>query len=150
MPSTVQQVDRTGYVLNAFSQLAGGNPIAGKNINEYPFVIVLFPLRFVLQKRCMILPDFGEILCEIRICSCVLQNIPLWRSFIPDGKKLFIVLSRHYQVNIIVPRDKALMPHSANQRTIRQRIPQPILRTDLMDHIQYLLLGCPNLPLELI
>ena len=150
MPSTVQQVDRTGYVLNVFSQLAGGNSIAGKNINEYPFVIVLFPLRFVLQKRCMILPDFGEILCEIWICSCVLQHIPLWRSFIPDGKKLFIVLPRHHQVNIIVPRNKALMPHSADQRTIRQRIPQPILRTDLMDHIQCLLLGCPNLPLELI
>ena len=150
MPSTVQQVYRTGYVLNGFPYLAGGDPIAGKNINEYPFVIVLFPLRFVLQKRRMIFPDFGEILCEIRICSCVLQNIPLWRSFIPDGKKLFIVLPRHHQVNIIVPRDKALMPHSADQRTIRQRIPQPILRTDLMDHIQYLLLGRPNLPLELI
>lgn len=150
MPSTVQQVDRTGYVLNVFPQLAGGDPITGKNINEYPFVIVLFPLRFVLQKRCMILPDFGEILCEIWICSCVLQNIPLWRSFIPDGKKLFIVFSGHHQVDIIVPRNKALMPHSADQRTIRQRIPQPILRTDLMDHIQYLLLGCPNLPLELI
>ena len=150
MPSTVQQVDRTGYVLNAFSQLAGGNPIAGKNINEYSFVIVLFPLRFVLQKRCMILPDFGEILCEIRICSCVLQNIPLWCSFIPDGKKLFVVLPRHYQVNIIVPRDKALMPHSANQRAICQRIPQPILCTDLVDHIQYFLLCCPDLLLELI
>lgn len=150
MPSAVQQVHSAGNVLNGFPQLAGGDPIAGKNINEYPFVIVLFPLRFVLQKRRMILPDFGEILCEIRICSCVLQNIPLGCSFIPDGKKLFVVLPRHYQVNIIVPRDKALMPHSANQRTIRQRIPQPILRTDLMDHIQYLLLGCPNLPLELI
>lgn len=118
MPSAVQQVHSAGNVLNVFSQLAGGNPIAGKNINEYPFVIVLFPLRFALQKRRMIFPDFGEILCEIRICSCVLQNIPLWRSFIPDGKKLFIVLSRHHQVNIIVPRNKALMPHSANQRTI--------------------------------
>ena len=150
MPSTVQQVDRTGYVLNILPQLAGGDPIAGKNINEYPLVIVLFPLRFALQKRRMIFPDFGEILCEIRICSCVLQNIPLWRSFIPDGKKLFVVLPRHYQVNIIVPRDKALMPHSANQRTICQRIPQPILCTDLMDHIQYLLLGRPDLPLELI
>ena len=142
MPSTVQQVDRTGYVLNVFSQLAGGNPIAGKNINEYPFVIVLFPLRFVLQKRRMIFPDFGEILCEIRICSSVLQNIPLWRSYIPDGKKLFIVLPRHHQVNIIVPRDKALMPHSAGQRTIRQRIPQPKPRTDLVDHIRYLLRAC--------
>lgn len=150
MPSTVQQVYRTGYVLNGFPYLAGGDPIAGKNINEYPLVIVLFPLRFVLQKRRVVFPDFGKILRKIRVCSCVLQNIPLWRSFIPDGKKLFIVLPRHHQVNIIVPRDKALMPHSADQRTIRQRIPQPILRTDLMDHIQYLLLGCPNLPLELI
>ena len=150
MPSTVQQVDRTGYVLNVFSQLAGGNSIAGKNINEYPFVIVLFPLRFALQKRRMIFPDFGEILCEIRICSCVLQNIPLWRSFIPDGKKLFIVLSRHHQVNIIVPRDKALMPHSTDQGAVGQRIPQAVLRADLVDHIQYFLLCCPDLPLELI
>ena len=68
MPSAVQQVHSAGNVLNGFPQLAGGDPIAGKNINEYPFVIVLFPLRFVLQKRRMILPDFGEILCEIRIC----------------------------------------------------------------------------------
>ena len=150
MPSAVQQVHSAGNVLDLPPHLAGWNTIAGKNINEYPFVIVLFPLRFVLQKRRMILPEFGEILCEIRICSCVLQNLPFWCSFVPDGKKLFVVLPRHYQVNIIVPRDKALMPHSANQRTIRQRIPQPILRTDLMDHIQYLLLGCPNLPLELI
>lgn len=150
MPSTVQQVYRTGNVLNGFPQLAGRDSITGKNINEYAFVVMLRPFRLVLQEGRMIFPDFGEILCEIRICSCVLQNIPFWCSFIPDGKKLFIVLPRHHQVNIIVPRDKALMPHSANQRTIRQRIPQPILRTDLMDHIQYLLLGCPNLPLELI
>lgn len=150
MPSTVQQVDRTGYVLNVFSQLAGSNPITGKNINEYSFVIVLFPLRFVLQKRCMILPDFGEILCEIRICSCVLQNIPLWCSFIPDGKKLFIVLPRHHQVDIIVPRDKSLMPHSTDQGAVGQRIPQAVLRADLMDHIQYFLLCCPDLLLELI
>ena len=94
MPSTVQQVYRTGYVLNGFPYLAGGDPIAGKNINEYPLVIVLFPLRFVLQKRRVVFPDFGKILRKIRVCSCVLQNIPLWRSFIPDGKKLFIVLPR--------------------------------------------------------
>lgn len=150
MPSTVQQVDRTGYVLNVFSQLAGSNSIAGKNINEYPLVIVLFPLRFVLQKRCMILPDFGEILCEIRICSCVLQNIPLWRSFIPDDKKLFIVFSGHHQVDIIVPRDKSLMPHSTEQGAVGQRIPQAVLRADLVDHIQYFLLCCPDLLLELI
>lgn len=150
MPSTVQQVDRTGYVLNVFSQLAGGNPIAGKNINEYTFVVVFYPFRLALQKRRMIFPDFGEILCEIRICSCVLQNIPLWRSFIPDGKKLFIVLSRHHQVDIIVPRDKSLMPHSTDQGAVGQRIPQAVLRADLVDHIQYFLFCCPDLLLELI
>lgn len=150
MPSTVQQVYRTGYVLNGFPQLAGRDSIAGKNINEYPFVIVLFPLRFALQKRRMIFPDFGEVLRKIRVSPCVLQDITFWRRLIPDSKQPFIVLSRHHQVNIIVPRNKALMPHSANQRTICQRIPQPILRTDLMDHIRYLLLGRPDLPLELI
>ena len=150
MPSAVQQVHSAGNVLNVFPQLAGGDPIAGKNINEYPLVIVLFPLRFVLQKRCMILPDFGEILCEIWICSCVLQNIPLWCGFIPDGKKLFVVLPRHHQVNIIVPRDKSLMPHSTDQGAVGQRIPQAVLRADLVDHIQYFLLCCPDLPLELI
>lgn len=150
MPSTVQQVYRTGNVLNGFPQLAGRDSIAGKNINEYPFVIVLFPLRFALQKRRMIFPDFGEILCEIRICSCVLQNIPLWRSFIPDDKKLFIVFSGHHQVDIIVPRDKSLMSHSADQGAVSQRIPQAVLRADLVDHIQYFLLCCPDLLLELI
>ena len=150
MPSTVQQVDRTGNVLNGFLQLAGGDPIAGKNINEYPLVIVLFPLRFVLQKRRVVFPDFGKILRKIRVCSRVLQNIPLWRSFIPNGKKLFIVLSRHHQVNIIVPRDKSLMPHSTDQGAVGQRIPQAVLRADLVDHIQYFLLCCPDLLLELI
>lgn len=150
MPSTVQQVDRTGNVLNGFLQLAGGDPIAGKNINEYPLVIVLFPLRFVLQKRRVVFPDFGKILRKIRVCSRVLQNIPLWRSFIPNGKKLFIVLSRHHQVNIIVPRDKSLMPHSTDQGAVGQRIPQAVLRADLVDHIQYFLFCCPDLLLELI
>lgn len=150
MPSTVQQVDRTGNVLNGFLQLAGRNPITGKNINEYAFVVMLCLFRLVLQEGRMILPDFGEILCEIRICSCVLQNIPLWRSFIPDGKKLFVVLPRHHQVNIIVPRDKSLMPHSTDQGAVGQRIPQAVLRADLVDHIQYFLFCCPDLLLELI
>lgn len=150
MPSTVQQVDRTGYVLNVFSQLAGGNPIAGKNINEYPFVIVLFPLRFVLQEGRMILPDFREVLRKIRVSPCVLQNISLRRGLIPDRKQLFIVLSGHHQVNIIVPRDKSLMPHSTDQGAVGQRIPQTVLCADLVDHIQYFLLCCPDLLLELI
>lgn len=150
MPSTVQQVYRTGNVLNGFPQLARRNPITGENINEYAFVIVLFPLRFVLQKRRVVFPDFGKILRKIRVCSRVLQNIPLWRSFIPNGKKLFIVLSRHHQVNIIVPRDKSLMPHSTDQGAVGQRIPQTVLCADLMDHIQYFLLCCPDLLLELI
>mgnify|MGYP007011902887 CR=1 FL=1 len=150
MPSTVQQVHGAGNVLDLPPHLAGRNPIAGKNINEYPLVIVLFPLRFVLQKRRMVFPDFGKILRKIRVCSRVLQNIPLWRSFIPNGKKLFIVLSRHHQVNIIVPRDKSLMPHSTDQGAVGQRIPQAVLRADLVDHIQYFLFCCPDLLLELI
>lgn len=150
MPSTVQQVYRTGYVLNGFPQLAGRDSIAGKNINEYPFVIVLFPLRFALQKRRMILPDFREVLRKIRVSPCVLQNISLRRGLIPDRKQLFIVFSGHHQVDIIVPRDKSLMPHSTDQGAVGQRIPQAVLRADLVDHIQYFLLCCPDLPLELI
>ena len=150
MPSTVQQVYRTGYVLNGFPQLAGRDSIAGKNINEYPFVIVLFPLRFALQKRRMILPDFREVLRKIRVSPCVLQDITFWRGLVPDDKKLFIVFSGHHQVDIIVPRDKSLMPHSTDQGAVGQRIPQAVLRADLVDHIQYFLLCCPDLPLELI
>lgn len=150
MPSTVQQVYRTGYVLNGFPQLAGRDSIAGKNINEYPFVIVLFPLRFALQKRRMILPDFREVLRKIRVSPCVLQNISLRRGLIPDRKQLFIVFSGHHQVDIIVPRDKSLMPHSTDQGAVGQRIPQAVLRADLVDHIQYFLLCCPDLPLDLI
>ena len=150
MPSTVQQVYRTGYVLNGFPQLAGRDSIAGKNINEYPFVIVLFPLRFALQKRRMILPDFREVLRKIRVSPCVLQNISLRRGLIPDRKQLFIVFSGHHQVDIIVPGDKSLMPHSTDQGAVGQRIPQAVLRADLVDHIQYFLLCCPDLPLDLI
>ena len=83
MPSAVQQVHSAGNVLNGFPQFAGGNPIAGKNINEYPLVIVLFPLRFVLQKRRVVFPDLGEILRKIRVCSCVLQNIPRHFELLP-------------------------------------------------------------------
>ena len=150
MPSTVQQVDRTGYVLNVFSQLAGRNPITGKNINEYAFVVMLRPFRLVLQEGRMILPDFREVLRKIRVSPCVLQDITFWCGLVPDDKKLFIVFSGHHQVNIIVPRDKPLMPHSTDQGAVGQRIPKTVLRADLMDHIQYLLLCCPDLPLELI
>ena len=150
MPSTVQQVYRTGNVLNGFPQLAGRDSIAGKNINEYPLVIVLFPLRFVLQKRRVVFPDFGKILRKIRICSGVLQNVSLRRGLIPDSNQLFIVLSGHHYVNVIVPRDKSLMPHSTDQGAVGQRIPQAVLRADLVDHIQYFLLCCPDLPLDLI
>lgn len=150
MPSTVQQVDRTGNVLNGFLQLAGRNPITGKNINEYAFVVMLRPFRLVLQEGRMILPDFREVLRKIRVSPCVLQNISLRRGLIPDRKQLFIVLSGHHQVNIIVPRDKSLMPHSTDQGAVGQRIPQTVLRADLVDHIQYFLLCCPDLPLDLI
>lgn len=71
MPSTVQQVDRTGNVLNGFLQLAGGDPITGENINEYAFVVMLRPFRLVLQEGRMILPDFREVLRKIRVSPCV-------------------------------------------------------------------------------
>lgn len=150
MPSTVQQVDRTGYVLNVFSQLAGSNSITGENINEYAFVVMLRPFRLVLQEGRMIFPDFREVLRKIRVSPCVLQDITFWRGLVPDDKKLFIVFSGHHQVDIIVPRDKSLMPHSTEQGAVGQRIPQTVLRADLVDHIQYFLLCCPDLLLELI
>ena len=90
MPSTVQQVDRTGNVLNGFLQLAGRNPITGKNINEYAFVVMLCPFRLVLQEGRMILPDFREVLRKIRVSPCVLQDITFWRGLVPDDKKLFM------------------------------------------------------------
>ena len=98
----------------------------------------------------MVLSDFGEVLRKIRIRSGVLQNISFRRRLIPDSKQLFIVLSGHHYVNVIIPRDKTLMPHGTNQAAVGQRIPKTVLRADLMDHIQYLLLCCPDLPLELI
>lgn len=150
MPSTVQQVYRTGNVLNGFPYLARRNPITGENINEYAFVVLLRALRLVLQEGRMILPDFREVLRKIRVSPCVLQDITFWRGLVPDDKKLFIVFSGHHQVNIIVPRDKSLMPHSTDQGAVGQRIPQAVLRADLVDHIQYFLLCCPDLLLELI
>ena len=98
----------------------------------------------------MVLSDFGEVLRKIRICSSVLQNVSLRRGLIPDSKQLFIVLSGHHYVNVIIPRDKTLMSHSTDQGAVGQRIPQAVLRADLVDHIQYLLLCCPDLPLDLI
>lgn len=150
MPSTVQQVYRTGNVLNGFPQLAGRDSITGENINEYAFVVMLRPFRLVLQEGRMILPDFREVLRKIRVSPCVLQDITFWRGLVPDDKKLFIVFSGHHQVDIIVPRDKSLMPHSTDQGAVGQRIPQAVLRADLVDHIQYFLFCCPDLLLELI
>lgn len=98
----------------------------------------------------MILPDFREVLRKIRVSPCVLQDITFWRGLVPDDKKLFIVFSGHHQVNIIVPRDKSLMPYSTDQGAVGQRISQTVLRADLVDHIQYFLFCCPDLLLELI
>ena len=98
----------------------------------------------------MILSDFGEVLRKIRIRSGVLQNISFRRRLIPDSNQLFIVLSGHHYVNVIIPRDKPLMPHSTDQGAVGQRIPQTMFCANLMDHIQYFLLCCPDLPLELI
>lgn len=150
MPAAVQQVHGAGNVLDIPPYLAGRDPITGENINEYAFVVMLRPFRLVLQEGRMILPDFREVLRKIRVSPCVLQNISLRRGLVPDDKKLFIVFSGHHQVDIIVPRDKSLMPHSTEQGAVGQRIPQAVLRADLVDHIQYFLLCCPDLLLELI
>ena len=150
MSAAVQQIHSAGNVLDLPSDLAGRNPITGENINEYAFVVMLRPFRLVLQEGRMILPDFREVLRKIRVSPCVLQDITFWRGLVPDDKKLFIVFSGHHQVDIIVPRDKSLMPHSTDQGAVGQRIPQTVLCADLMDHIQYFLLCCPDLPLDLI
>lgn len=150
MSAAVQQVHGAGNVLDLPPYLAGRNPITGENINEYTFVVVFYPFRLVLQEGRMVLSDFGEVLRKIRVSPCVLQDITFWRGLVPDDKKLFIVFSGHHKVNIIVPRDKSLMPHSTDQGAVGQRIPQAVLRADLVDHIQYFLLCCPDLLLELI
>ena len=60
------------------------------------------------------------------ICSPSIGNIPFQLRSYADNKdalihprrnfqKLVIILTRHHQINIIIPRDKTLMTYNSNQ-----------------------------------
>ena len=145
MAPVIQQVHRAGNVLRLPSQLAGGNPVTGENVNENTLMVLLFPFKLKLQERRMILSDFCKTLGKIRVSPNVLKNISFRRGLIPNGKQLLIILPGHHQINVIIPGDKTLMTYSSNQGSIGQGVAQAIFRADFMNHVQDFLLCCPDL-----
>ena len=66
----------------------------------------------------------------------VLEEITLHRRRFPDFAEFFVILARHDNVHIVVPRNEALMPHRPDRRPVKQRVADLMRLTVSVNRIQ--------------
>lgn len=71
------------------------------------------------------------------LSMAVLENEPFIQLCFTGIEKPDIIFIGHADVDIIVPGDKALMPHCAEQRTAGEKIGDVVCLTDALDFLQY-------------
>ena len=87
-----------------------------------------------------VIADAGD---HIRIFRTCLAVEHLQMGVFPDVDvqifhKFVVIGARHHDVHIIVPRDKSMVSHSADQGPVDQIIPQILLLADPGHRVQYL------------
>ena len=75
------------------------------------------------------------------IVGRITQNDRIAPFFLGNGAQLFIVLPQHADIDIVIPRDKALMANASDRCSINRKILDIIFLAYADKHFQHIDLG---------